>query len=130
MFLDTSGLFCLHHADEPLHADAFVLFEASGTLLTHSEILSEFITLAMLRGVQRGYTLAFVRGLLDHPDLTVVWVDRSLHHAALDLLDSRPDKRYSFCDAISFVLMRQHGLHEAFTTDHHFEQEGFVRLLR
>jgi hypothetical protein len=46
-----------------------------------------------------------------------------------DLAESY-DKSYSLCDAVSFVLMRRHGLTEALTTDHHFEQEGFARLLR
>ncbi len=40
------------------------------------------------------------------------------------------DKTYSLCDAVSFVLMRLEGITEALTTDHHFEQEGFVRLLK
>lgn len=43
---------------------------------------------------------------------------------------ARLDKSYSLCDAISFLVMRQRGLSEALTTDHHFEQEGFVRLLK
>ncbi|MEH2285259.1 MAG: hypothetical protein V7K90_28760 [Nostoc sp.] len=42
---------------------------------------------------------------------------------------ARQDKSYSLCDAVSFVLMRQRGVTEALTTDHHFEQEGFRRLL-
>jgi predicted nucleic acid-binding protein len=33
------------------------------------------------------------------------------------------------CDAVSFVLMRQRHLYEAFTTNHHFEREGFRCLL-
>ena len=41
----------------------------------------------------------------------------------------RFDKNYSLCDAVSFILMRRRGLYEALTTDHHFEQEGFRRLL-
>jgi len=130
MFLDTSGLLCLHHADEPGHADAFLLFEASGPILTHGEVLSEFVTLALVRGLPRRATLDFVRELLDQPDVEVVWVDGALHREALDLLTARLDKQYSFCDAISFVLMRRRGVREALTTDHHFEQEGFTRLLR
>jgi predicted nucleic acid-binding protein len=32
-------------------------------------------------------------------------------------------------DATSFIIMEQLGLQEALTTDHHFEQAGFIRLL-
>jgi predicted nucleic acid-binding protein len=53
-----------------------------------------------------------------------------LHASAVALLEARPDKRYSLCDAVSFIAMRERGLAEALTTDHHFEQEGFVRLLK
>jgi predicted nucleic acid-binding protein len=31
-------------------------------------------------------------------------------------------------DAASFVLMQQFGMSEAFTTDHHFSQAGFIRV--
>jgi predicted nucleic acid-binding protein len=47
----------------------------------------------------------------------------------MSLLQSRLDKDWSLCDAVSFVLMQQRGVTEALTTDHHFEQAGFVRLL-
>jgi len=35
-------------------------------------------------------------------------------------------------NALRYVagLMEEHGISEALTTDHHFEQEGFVRLLK
>jgi predicted nucleic acid-binding protein len=33
-------------------------------------------------------------------------------------------------DCVSFVLMEQRGAADALTTDHHFEQAGFVRLLK
>lgn len=57
-------------------------------------------------------------------------MDEALHRSALALLQSRPDKTYSLCDAVSFVLMRHYNITEALTTDRHFEQEGFVRLLK
>ena len=57
-------------------------------------------------------------------------MDEGLHRAALALLRARLDKTYSLCDAVSFVVMRQYGINEGLTTDRHFEQEGFVRLLK
>jgi len=38
-------------------------------------------------------------------------------------------KEWSLVDCASFVAMQQRGIFEALTTDHHFEQAGFVRLL-
>ncbi len=58
------------------------------------------------------------------------WVDEQLHREAMQLLIERQDKTYSLCDAVSFVLMRQCGITEALTTDRHFEQESFVKLLQ
>jgi predicted nucleic acid-binding protein len=57
-------------------------------------------------------------------------VGETLHRRALEVLLARLDKTYSLCDAVSFVLMRERGIMEALTTDRHFEQEGFRRLLR
>lgn len=48
----------------------------------------------------------------------------------VEFLQARPDKNYSLCDAVSFMVMGQRGMTDALTTDHHFEQEGFTRLLR
>jgi len=82
-----------------------------------------------VRGLDRGKAIAFVRDLIESDMVQVVWVDRELHRVAVNFLDNRPDKTYSLCDAVSFVVMRLQGVQEALTTDRHFEQEGFVRLL-
>jgi uncharacterized protein len=68
--------------------------------------------------------------LLDNFDIETIWVDEQLHRDAVELLTLRQDKTYSLCDSVSFVLMNQRGITEALTTDRHFEQEGFTRLLR
>ncbi len=63
------------------------------------------------------------------PRLELAWIDSKQHQEAMNLLDRRLDKTYSLCDAVSFVLMRERQISEALTTDKHFVQEGFVRLL-
>lgn len=129
MFLDTSGLLCVHNKAEPLHALAKKLFKEHRKKVTTSYVLSELVTLAFVRGVSRPITLSFVRKLMKSGTTTVVWVDEALHLRAMELLEKRADKEYSLCDAVSFVLMRERQLAEALTTDRHFEQEGFIRLL-
>ncbi|WP_404783238.1 type II toxin-antitoxin system VapC family toxin [Altericista sp. CCNU0014] len=129
LLLDTSGLLCYVHKSERQHWQAVQFLNASSQNLTHSYVLSEFVALALVRRFSRLATLTFVSDLLENPDIAVVWVDKALHCKAVNFLIKRPDKNYSLCDAVSFVLMHQHGIREALTTDHHFEQEGFQRLL-
>lgn len=129
MLLDTSGLFCLFHGDEPYHVSARAAYKAAVKRLTHSYVLAEFVALAETRRLPRPAVLRYLRDLLLNPTIEVVWVDRELNDLSMALLFKRLDKTYSLCDAVSFILMRQRGLNEALTTDGHFEQEGFRKLL-
>jgi predicted nucleic acid-binding protein len=49
---------------------------------------------------------------------------------AFRLYRDRPDKQWSLCDCISFVVMQSRGLREALSADEHFQQAGFRALLR
>jgi predicted nucleic acid-binding protein len=129
MLLDTSGLLCFLDRRDHRHNEARTFFAAASTRLTHSYVLAEFVPLCLSRNLPRATTLAFSRHLLNSPDVTLICVDTALHDAALTLLETQLDKTYSLCDAVSFLLMRERGLTEALTTDHHFEQAGFRRLL-
>jgi len=130
MFIDTSGFLCLFDEGDFRHEDAKVFYGAAVKPLTHNYVLAEFVPLCNTRRLNRRRSLEFVSDLLNNPRVEVVWVDETLHQAAVSLLQSRLDKTYSLCDAISFLLMRQYSMTEALTTDHHFEQERFVRLLK
>jgi uncharacterized protein len=46
------------------------------------------------------------------------------------LFRKHADKVWSFTDCVSFALMHELRLRDAFTTDHHFKQAGFVPLLK
>ena len=130
MLLDTAGLLCCFDNDDTHHADAVTFFNAATTRLTHSYVLAEFVPLCQARRLNRAAALSFVADLLDNPEVEVVWVPAALHRAALSFLQARLDKTYSLCDAVSFLLMQEHSITEALTTDFHFEQAGFRRLLK
>ena len=62
--------------------------------------------------------------------LSIVEASHELFERGLDLYCSRPDKSWSLTDCVSFVVMQDRGLSQALTADHHFEQAGFVPLLK
>jgi predicted nucleic acid-binding protein len=72
----------------------------------------------------------FIRDAYRSPTIRVVPVDTSLVSRAVQLYAARPDKTWGMTDCISFVVMQDHGLIDALTPDHHFEQAGFFALLR
>lgn len=130
MFLDTSGLFSLFDSSDAFHRDSVREFRRATRLITHNYVFAELVALVNARNLPRRNALSYIGDLLDHPLIEVLWVDEAFHRAGLELLFRRTDKSYSLCDAISFLQMQAHGVTDALTTDKHFEQEGFVRLLK
>ena len=130
MMLDSSGLLAYVDDGDPAHEDAVAFFAAADVLLIHSYILAELIPLFQTRGVPRRRSLELQSKLLGSSEVRMSWVDGRLHETTLTLLNDRMDKTYSLADAVSFVLMRSAGITDALSTDRHFEQEGFVRLLK
>ncbi len=129
MLLDTSGLLCMLHGGDPRHEAAVAAYRGARVRLTHNYVLAELVALAHARGLSRIKVLEFVALLSEGSEVEVVWVDEVLHQDAVGLLVDRLDKTYSLCDAVSFVLMRRRGIDQGLTTDRHFEQEGFRKLL-
>lgn len=129
LLLDTSGLLCLLDKEDFRHAKAAQIFNQRGNLITTNYVLSEFIPLSNVRGLRRADSLNFLIDLCNLPRLEIIWVQNIIHAQAMNLLAKRLDKNYSLCDAVSFVVMREREITETLTTDKHFEQEGFVKLL-
>jgi len=129
LFLDTSGLLCLFDRADSRHQIANDVFRQAKSLLTTNYILVEFLPLVTSRKLHRTSSLFFLKSLVLLPRLELVWIDEATHQKAMTLIENRLDKSYSLCDAVSFVLMRERHLNAALSTDKHFEQEGFNRLL-
>jgi predicted nucleic acid-binding protein len=129
MLLDTSGLLCFLDHREEHHEDAVTFFQAATHRLTHNYVLAELVALASVRRLPRMPVLDFVKNMLDNPAVDVVWIDTERHQEAVAFLQSRLDKTYSLCDAVSFLLMQERNEMEALTIDHHFEQAGFRQIL-
>ena len=135
VFVDTSGWASFFVRTEPHHAKAIELMtqwqQLNGRVVTTNYILSELAALftSPLR-VPRSTILDCIQTICSRPWVEVVHIDPSLDEAAWKLFGDRLDKEWSLVDCASFVVMQQRGLTDALTADHHFEQAGFVRLLK
>ena len=54
----------------------------------------------------------------------IEWVGMSLHGRAVDALEDA-GRTVSLVDQVSFLVMRAHGIDEAFAFDRHFASAGF-----
>jgi uncharacterized protein len=62
--------------------------------------------------------------------ITVVHQDEELFRRAVEFYRERLDKNWSLTDCASMLIMKEDGIDEALTYDHHFVQGGFRALLR
>jgi predicted nucleic acid-binding protein len=135
LFADTSGLGNLADPTQPFHAVAAARYRTARNqnrkIVTTNYVLTELVALltSPLR-FGRASIVAFLDDLKTSPYVEIVHVDALLDDEAWQLLKSRQDKDWSLVDCVSFTIMTQRVITEALTTDHHFEQAGFVRLLR
>jgi len=130
MLIDTSGFFAVYSEKDKNHIPAKEAYQNSRLRITTNYILAEYVALALIRGLPREQVLTFSAEVLTDATIEIIWVDEALHTKAVELLQARQDKTYSLCDAVSFIVMSERGITDALTTDKHFEQEGFVRLLK
>jgi len=135
VFADTSGWATFFVRTEPFHRIAESLmqqWQADGTrVVTTNYILAELVALLTrpLR-IPRAQQVTTIETIRLASWVEVVYIDPTLDAEAWALFKARQDKEWSLVDCASFAIMQRRGITESLTTDHHFEQAGFVRLLK
>lgn len=130
VFADTLYFIAILNANDAAHSRALAFSNSHDLrLLTTAFVLIELAD-GLSRSAQRQSLGRLVEALLADPDSTIVPADQRLFEEGRRLYDSRPDKSWSLTDCISFAVMKEQGLTEALTGDHHFEQAGFTALLK
>jgi predicted nucleic acid-binding protein len=135
ILVDTSGWASFFVRTEP-HFDAAKrvlagLRTEGGTAITTNYILAELVALLSSRvKVTRPRLIEIVETIRSTTWVQMVHIDADADIAAWKLLRSHADKSWSLVDCSTFALMRAESVSAALTTDHHFEQAGFTRLLR
>ncbi len=99
--------------------------------VTTDEVLTEVLNFYSSRGKEiRNATAMTVEAIRKDSRVTVVEQSRTTFDGGFARYKRDTDKQYSLADCVSFELMTQDGMSQALTDDHHFEQAGFVALLK
>lgn len=133
VFADTGyWVALLNHRDE-LHQKAQDLSKSMGEvyIFTSEMVLAEVLNDFSKRGeLFRQTAIDLIETLYSHPNVTVVKQSSSQFQDGFLLYKQRPDKQWSITDCVSFQIMAEYGITEALAYDKHFEQAGFIALLR
>ncbi len=129
VFADTFYFIALLSPDEKTHAHAVEYAGLVDQLVTTEWILLELAD-GLCNTANRDRFPVIRTGLFANPFAEVVPFDTTLHERAIALYVQMTDKEWSLTDCVSFLVMRDRGLTEALTADRHFEQAGFVALLK
>ena len=134
IFVDTSGWANLAYTSEPYYQLATEIYVSASKsqqrLVTTNYIIAELVPLlTSVLKVSRPRIIDFINGIKSSQNVDFIHIDKVGDSKAWELLENRKDKTWSLVDSSSFVTMEALGITDALTTDHHFEQAGFVRLL-
>jgi len=132
VFLDTNGWLALLHSGDSMHAQANRLWREM-ILSGANVVLTDWVIAETGNGSSRSPTrhrfVDAVRATVRDPRVELINVDDELLNRSLDLYAQHADKSWGLVDCASFLVMHDRGISIAFTSDQHFEQAGYTRLL-
>ena len=133
VFVDTSAWIALINSSDNLAAKAkqiLVRLNQQQVILVTTEFILLEVADALCKTHLRQKTYAYIHGIKQVPDIIkIIPLEQSLLEKGWGIYHQYSDKDWGLTDYISFVVMRQEGITEAFTSDRHFEQAGLTKLM-
>ena len=131
VFADTGYWIALLNPRDDWHNRAVDASMALGKvrLVTTEMVLDELLA-ALSKVPVRGLVITGVDAIRNNPNTEVVPQTSIQFGEAFEMYRGMSDKEWSLTDCASFVLMKQRGISQALAHDHHFEQAGFISLMR
>ena len=133
IFVDTSAWSAIADNGDPNHEIALIHRDEIAEhcqLVVTNYILDELHTLMLVNQSYKdaGDFKIQLDIMKQEGILEVVWITEEIAAEAWNVFERfNIDKEWSFTDCVSFVVMKQLDIREAFTFDHHFDQMGFIR---
>lgn len=132
IFIDTAAWIALLNTSDALQQQAFQVMnqlkQQKASLVTTEFVLLEVADALSTPNV-RTKTITFVNGLRKLNILQIIPISQTLLNNGWQLYSQRLDQEWGLTDCTSFVAMTQQQILIAFTSDRHFQQAGFIKLL-
>jgi len=132
VFLDTNGWLALLNTADVMHERARANWLDLGSDHYHV-VLTQWIVAETGNGLSRTFAKSHfaeeLKCLHSSRNVEILNVSNQLLESSVDLFCQYADKSWGLVDCASFLVMRERGITVAFTSDAHFEQAGFTRLL-
>ena len=101
------------------------LLRGAQTLVTTNLVVAETYEL-LRRWEGHDIGIRFLRLLNESARVEKIYSGEPMERQAEKILTQYADQDFSYVDAVSFAVMRQRRMSEAFTFDHHFQVAGFI----
>lgn len=133
IFIDTAAWLALANKSDVLHQRATELnqdlLSRAAHYITTDYVLTE-VANALARPPYRRSIIRFLQAVFSSRSVTILTITRERFLRAWQLYKSRHDKEWGLTDCTSFITMEEQRIQEVFTSDRHFQQAGYVCLLK
>ncbi len=133
VFADTGYWIALINTKDSLHQKArqLTLQISPIKIITSEIVLSELLNSFSKQGsFLKQATVNLVNRSYNNPNIEIIPQTPELFRQALNFYNQRLDQQWSHTDCSSFIIMQKYKIMEALAYDKHFEQAGFIALLR
>lgn len=133
-FVDTTFFVARFNRKDRKHGEAMSFLSGQRTeaapyrLVTTDYVFDETVTTMLFQSGRHDVAATAGRAIKDSAALRLLRIDESAFDAAWALFLDRPDKRWSFTDCSSFVLMNRLDLRVALSFDRNFREAGYGTL--
>lgn len=133
VFVDTSALIALGNTRDQFHPQAQQIFKelvlARSRFITTNAIIFE-LTNAFSSVQYKSTAIKLIDMINNSKSWSVITIDEDLTTKGMSRFRKMLDKDWSLVDCISMIISEDIGITKIFSNDHHFEQAGFVILLK
>ncbi len=130
VFVDTGAWFALADKSDRFHHQSVSIYPIllkSRSLITTNLVIAETYNL-IHRALGHRAAIVFLENIAASPRIINVYSDRASEEAAQEILQKYDDQDFSYTDAVSFSIMKQYKISDAFSFDRHFSIAGFTIL--